>query len=85
MVLIVTIGLVHCFKASLCKHSYEGMVHAISIPISILGVISPQTVNNKILQLAVGEIKVPREQSALDLFANHSVDGRLILRVRLPL
>jgi len=80
--LVATVGLIPCFKTSLYKNAYEVMVHAGSIPLSIIGIISPKIVNQKFLRLTPQEehIKAPDTLSEIAGFI-----GGIVLRKRRPI
>ena len=82
--LVTTAGLIPSFKASFCKNAYEGIVHAGSIPVSIMGIIFPQTVNQNFLKLTVLEIKKGIEPGHT-LTEVASILGGIVLRKRRPL
>ena len=81
--LVTTVGLIPHFKASFCKNAYEGMVHLGSIPVSILGIISPKTVNQKFLKLTSQELKHGIALGTLSEVAG--ILGGMVLRKRRPI
>lgn len=81
--LVATLSLIPRFKASFCKNAYEVMVHAGSIPVSLVGIISPQTVNQKFLKLTSQEIKHGIAPGTLPEVAG--ILGGIVLRKRRPI
>lgn len=81
--LVATVGLIPSFKASFCKNVYESIVHAGSIPVSLVGIISPQTVNQNFLKLTPLELKHGVEPGTLTEVAG--ILGGMVLRKRRPI
>lgn len=80
---ITTVGLIPSFKASFCTNAYEGMVHAGSIPVSLVGIIFPQTVNQNFLNLTTQQSKYIIEPGALTQVAG--ILGGIVVRKRRPI
>lgn len=81
LALVATVGLIPYFKASFCKNAYEGMVHAGSIPISLVGIISPKTVNENFLNLPSLELKTEAPDTLSQIAG---LVGGMVIRQRLP-
>jgi len=54
---IATLGLKPSCKVSLRENAYDAIVHACSIPVSLLGIISPQTINQSFLKITPHKFK----------------------------
>ncbi len=80
---IVTFGLATRFKACFCKNAYEALVHASSIPISLVGIIFPKVINKDFLKLTPIELKHGIEPGTLKEVAG--ILGGIIIRKRRPL
>ena len=78
---VVTLGLVSSFKASCCQNAYAGLVQAGSIPVSIFGIIFPQTVNQNFLKLTPMECNLQISGNELPVYA--VLLGGIVARQRL--
>lgn len=86
LAVIVTAGLKRSFRASFSKNAYEGIVHAGSIFVSIVGIISPQTINQEFLKLNVNEQRLAVAPDTIDSLVDMaSLLGPLFMRQRLPI
>lgn len=76
---VATLGLVSSLKASLFKNVYEGIVHGCSIPVSLVGIISPKIVNHGFLNI---NIKTPesKKQIALGGLTELAKQGDVLIR-----
>jgi hypothetical protein len=81
---VFTLGFVPSLKASLYENAYEAMVHAGSIPVSLVGILSPQIINRDFLNLTVHESKQAMEPGTLTKILDLLGNG-LVLRKRRPL
>lgn len=77
---IFTLGFISSFKASFCKNGYEGLVHACTIPISIVGILFPEKINQDFLNLTILEYREPVTQNSLTDVLN--IVGTIVLRKR---
>lgn len=78
---VATVGLIPSLKACLYKNAYESMVHAGSISVSLIGIISPQTINQDFLKLTAREFQIeikPDTKKMVGLL------GGIVLRQRRP-
>lgn len=87
LAVIATLGRCACFKDFVYKNAYESLVHAGSIPISLIGIISPQVINQNFLELSSSEsiVKVPDDLSVIvdAKFTTSRIEGRELPRVLL--
>jgi hypothetical protein len=84
LAVIGTAGFASSFKFSFSQNAFDGIVHAASIPISIVGIISPQTINQDFREITVEEVKKEVDpESALSEAAN--ILGGIVLRKRRPI
>lgn len=65
LAVVATLGLIPKCRMSLCKNGYDAIVHAASIPISLLGIISPQTINQSFLEITPHTLKHAIKPGAL--------------------
>lgn len=77
---IATLGLKPSCKVSLRKNGYDAIVHACSIPVSLVGIISPQTINQRFLKIVPHEAKFPAKPGVLTEAVGHL--GGITLRQR---
>lgn len=83
LAVVVTVGLIPRFRDYFCKNGHKIIVYAGSIPVSIAGIISPQTINKKILNLTPYKCKKDVESTTLT-YAVKCI-GTICMRQRIPI
>lgn len=82
IVVTATMGFAPKFKKYFYKNSYEAIVHAGSIPVSIIGIIHPKIVNRHFIKQKLQELKIERKPDTLSSIVN--LVGTIFIRKRLP-
>lgn len=77
---IPSIGCISKFKAGFRKNVREGIVHAGSIPLSLIGILSPQIINKNFLNLIAQECVQEMEPGGLSEAV--SILGDMTMRQR---